>query len=99
MWVCLSVCEFCSYWDADASKNSKIKCFIPNSNKKNVAIILMIYGWDIGEIWETFGTYLAEKWLNYKTDIKGDSKKTLPTFFLDFLDSYKSKVKASHILW
>ena len=33
--------------------------FFPNSNKRNMTLIFMIYGTDIGEIYATFGTYMT----------------------------------------
>ena len=33
--------------------------FFPNSNNRNMTLIFMIYGTDIGEIYATFGTYMA----------------------------------------
>ena len=33
--------------------------FFPNSNNRNMTLTFMIYGTDIGEIYGTFGTYMA----------------------------------------
>ena len=33
--------------------------FFPNSNNRNMTLIFMIYGTDIGEIYATFGSYMA----------------------------------------
>ena len=37
----------------------KFFTFFPNSNNKNMTLIFMIYGTDIGEIHATFDTYMA----------------------------------------
>ena len=33
--------------------------FFPNSNNRNMTLIFMIYWTDIGEIYATFGTFMA----------------------------------------
>ena len=38
---------------------SEFFTFCPNSNNRNMALIFMIYGTDIGEIYATFGSYMA----------------------------------------
>ena len=37
--------------------------FFPNSNNRNMTLIFMIYGTDIGEIYATFGSYMAYIWM------------------------------------
>ena len=37
--------------------------FFPNSNNWNMTLSFMIYGTDIGEIYATFGTYMAYIWI------------------------------------
>ena len=38
---------------------SEFFTFFPNSNNRNMTLTFMIYGTDIGEIYGTFGTYMA----------------------------------------
>ena len=38
---------------------SEFFTFFPNSNNRNMTLTFMIYGTDIGEIYATFGTYMA----------------------------------------
>ena len=38
--------------------------FFTNSNNWNMTLIFMIYGTDIGDIYATFGTYMAYMWIN-----------------------------------
>ena len=81
VWVCLFVCEFWTYWDADASKTftiQNVKYFdmkgevapdfpLPNSNNWNLALILMTYGWAISEIKVTFDVFPTFPTWPYRT--------------------------------
>ena len=40
-------------------RGSEFFTFFPNSNNRNITLIFMIYGTDIGEIYATFGSYVA----------------------------------------
>ena len=43
----------------DLRGGSEFFTFFPNSNNRNMTMIFMIYGTDIGEIYATFGSYMA----------------------------------------
>ena len=42
---------------------SEFFTFFPNSYNRNMTLTFMIYGTDIGEIYGTFGTYMAYIWM------------------------------------
>ena len=48
-----------SFVDYDWRGGSEYFTFFPNSNNRNMTLTFMIYGTDIGEIYGTFGTYMA----------------------------------------
>ena len=54
-------------WKKSAPKS--VFSFFPNSNNWNMALAFMIYDTDIGEIYATFGTYMAYIWISVRYDL------------------------------